>query len=632
VQPLDTLLAPELQEARKRRRNWLAGVGFLVFGIAVVALEFRSIHDWVQGIRVRRMATKAEAEILGGNIEEALKIARTAEQTKPDEPAAIRIRAKTLKILGYYGQPGAAEAAVQFWKKLAQVGAMRPADRLPYAEDLFLSGALAEAGNEIEALLKDSPSDGVLHRLAARWADAEGDGKKARDFAAKAVHIEPDNRESKLLLALLQLSSGTDALRDEAMRVMLELGKEHTREGIEALRRLALQPGISQETAGKVMVLLRQHPLANLEHRLLALSLDITIHPRESAAILDAAVQQYKKSDPGTKRAFGVWLNARGEYARALSVVPVDEAFKRKDLLLVCLDSLVGLRRWNEIERLLEMKDVPLDVSYKELFLARSAMEMGSATVTDLHWRRAHLAAGPFPDQMAYIANYAEKIGQFERAETAFRSLSANAEAARPAFEGLLRIAQKRGDMAMLYDNLKAMQARWPKDDSVKAIAFRSLSADAGTVRANLEALLRIAQKHGDMEFLCDTLKAMLASAPQDDLVRNDLAYFNLLRGKVVDESQAAAKELVGRLPASLPARTTLALAAIRKHDPAGALSVYQGLQVPWERFDPCHRAVYAAALGANGKTVEAKQEADALRWEELRPEERELIKQWRTQ
>ena len=66
--------------------------------------------------------------------------------------------------------------------------------------------------------------------------------------------------------------------------------------------------------------------------------------------------------------------------------------------------------------------------------------------------------------------------------------------------------------------------------------------------------------------------------------------------------------------------------------DPAGALAVYQGLQIPWEKIAASQRAVHAAVLGANGKTAEAMAEASALRWEELRPEERELVKPWRKQ
>ena len=131
---------------------------------------------------------------------------------------------------------------------------------------------------------------------------------------------------------------------------------------------------------------------------------------------------------------------------------------------------------------------------------------------------------------------------------------------------------------------------------------------------------------------LCDILQKMRARWPHDDAVKNDLAYFNLLTGKAVDESLAVARELVSRSPRSLPHLTTLALAALRKNDPAGALSVYQGLQIPWDKIATSQRAVYAAVLGANGRTAEAAAAVAALHWEELHPAERELLKQWRTQ
>lgn len=574
MQPLETLLAPELQEARKRRRNWLAIAVFFFMGLGVIALEYHALYNWVQGIRSRRLAAKAEAEILGGNLDEAVNKARTAYQTKPDEPAAIRIAAKVQRLTGQSG------AAVPLWKQLAKTGAMRPEDRRPYAEDLLISGATAEAGNEIEGLLKENAPDGALCRLAARWAATEGNGEQARDFAAKAVRLEPENQDGRLLQALLQLSSGTEALRQEAIRTMLALGKEHTREGLEALKQLGTLPGVSLEVAGKVLPLLQQHPLATEQHRILAFSIDLALHPDQSTAMLDAAVQKYRQADPAARCAFGMWLHARGDNERILSVIPIDEAFKRQDLLRVCLNALAGLKRWNEIERILEMKDVPLYAAIKELYLARSAEELGGKTVADLHWHRAHLAAGPSPDQMKEIADYAEKCGRFDEAEIAYTSLSANANTARMAMEGLLRIARIRGDMEMLCDTLRKMNARWPQDDSVK----------------------------------------------------NDLAYFNLLMGRAVDESMAAAKELVTHSPRSLPHLTTLALAAIRKHDPATALAVYQDLQIPWERIATSQRAVHAAALGMNGKTAEAEAETSALRWDELRPEEKELVKQWRTQ
>ena len=574
MQPLETLLAPELQQARKRRRNWLAILGAVLAVLGVVAFEYPTIHNWVQGIRSRRMAAKAEAEILAGNVDEAVNKARTAYHTKPDEPAAIRIAAKVQRLVG---QPG---AAVPLWKELLQAGAMRPEDRRPYAEDLLTSGAIADAGNEIEGLLKDGKVDSALYRLAARWAATEGNAEKAREYGAKAVELDADNPESRLLQALLQLAAGTDALREKGIQAMLELGNDPSREGLEALRQLGTMRGTSLELAAKVARLILQHPLATDQHRILAFNLDLDTHPSEKAARLDAAVESYRKAAPAARCAFGMWLNAHGEFERNLALLPVGEAFKRKDMLLLHLDSLAGLGRWGEIERILEMKDVPLYEAIKELYLARSAEELGSKPVAKFHWQKAHLAAATSPEQMREIAIYAEKCGRPEQAELAYRSLSSNGSTARMAMEGLLKIARGRGDSEMLCDILGKMRTRWPHDDAVK----------------------------------------------------NDLAYFNLLRGKAVDESMAIASELVTRSPRSLPHLTTLALAAIRKNDPARALAVYQGLDIPWEKIASSQRAVHAAVLGINGRTAEAAAEVAALPWEELHPEERELVKQWRTQ
>ena len=574
MQPLETLLAPELQQARKRRRTWLAVLVVLVVGACVLLLEWKPFYAWMQGIRSRRMAAKAEAELFAGNIEEAVKKARIAYITRPDEPAAIRVAAKAQRVTGQYA------AAIPLWKQLRQAGGMRPEDRRPYAEDLLMSGAVAEAGNEIEAMIKENFSEGALFRLAARWSAVEGHAEQARDFAARAVKTEPESHEGRLLLALLQMSAGTEPLREEATRGLLALGAENSREGIEALRQLGTLRGISREVAGQVILLLRKHPLAAEQHRILAFNLELDLHPAEKAAMLDAALEKYGKAEPAPRCAFGMWLNGHGEFERALKLIPVDEAFKRQDMLLIALDSLAALGRWTEIERILQTKDVPLYTAMKELYLARVAEETGSKAAAELHWHRAHLAAAASPEHMREIAAYAEKLGRPAQAELAYRSLAASGNTARPAMEALLKIAGSRGDLDLLRDTLKKMRERWPHDDSVK----------------------------------------------------NDLAYFNLLAGKSVDESLAAARELVGRSPRSLPHLTTLALALLRKNDPAAALAVYQGLQIPWERIAPPQRAVHAAVLGGNGKTDEALAEVAALRWEDLRAEEKELIKPWRKQ
>ena len=94
VQHAETLLAPELEQARKRRRIWLVMAVLVLVALGVAAVEYRTVYGWVQSLRARRMAAKAESALLAGNLEQAAGKAKTAYQIKPSEPAAIRVAAK----------------------------------------------------------------------------------------------------------------------------------------------------------------------------------------------------------------------------------------------------------------------------------------------------------------------------------------------------------------------------------------------------------------------------------------------------------------------------------------------------------------------------------------------------------
>jgi hypothetical protein len=570
---VQTQLAPQLQAERKRRRRWLALAVVLAVAGVVLALQFKELYGSVKGWRARRLVLKVEEGIVAEKWQEAMNNAQAAYQLQPDEPLAIRAAAR---LHGLTGHP---ERAIGFWKLLLASEHSVPADRVAYAGDLLKVGAVADAGREIDDLMRTQPDDAATLRLAAQRAMADGNPNGAREFAVRAQQRDPENHEGRLLLGLLQLGSGNPALVNAGLRGLQSLGRERSNEALEALRRLAMQQGLKDEAAREIVELLNAHPAGIEDDRLLALGLDIARRPEERAALLDAAVERYKTADGAARRSFGAWLNSMGDHRRTTLVIPADEALKRKDLLLVYLDAIAALKRWEEVRRILEIKNVPLDGAYRELFLARSALELGEATRADLHLRRARVLAGPSSEQMGFIANYSEKVGQLEHAEIAYRSLTANANTARPAYEALLRIAQRRQDMDMLRDVLGEMSRRWPKDSAVA----------------------------------------------------NDYAYFSLLQGRDVKASLAKARELVAQSPTSLAHRTTLALAGLRLKDPAVAMSAYQGARIPWDRVPASQRAVHAAVLGLSGKTEEARAEANGVRLEDIRIEERELIKPWRT-
>lgn len=547
----------------------------LAAGLIIVGMvTFKPIYRVGKGWRARQLSQQAEAFIATERWDDAMAKARAAYQLKPDEPAAVRAVARLQSAAGRPAE------AIPFWRQLQDMAAMTTADRGNYAEDLFHTGAVAEARQENATLLAREPNEAANLRLAAQIAAATGNRAQGIDYARRANLADPAHQEGRLLYALLRSESDEVNERPAGLQALLELATDHGKIGLTALMYLAGRRDLPRADVGTVVSLLRNHPLATESQRLAGLDAEINADPAGRGALLDRTCAEYRTADPAKRRALGVWLNAHGEFQRTLDLIPIDEAFKRKDLLLVHLDALAALKQWKEIQRIVEEKNVPLDDVYSELFQARSALELGQATIASLHWTRAHTAAAPSVEQMWFLGNYAEKIGQTDQAELAYQSLKSNATTARPAYEALLRLAEKRHDLDAERDLLREMRQRWP----------------------------------------------------QDSAVANDYAYLSLLSRREVEECTKIARGLVAQSPASLPHRTTLALALLRSNDPSGALGVYAGLQIPWDRVPASARAVHAAVLGQNGDAASARAEAASIRLEDLRPDERELIKPWRTQ
>ena len=567
----ETTLAPQLLAEKKRRRRWLLAAGLCAVAALALAFEAKPVYRAVKGWRARQMAQQAEALTAQEKWPAALGKARAAYQLMPDEPAAMRAVAH---LQNATGNPA---AAVPFWQELDGSKTMTAADRRRYAEDLFRLGLADDATPQLDRVLAEQPGDAAALRLAARLSAARRSYAQSLQFARRAQELEPANKEGRLLLALLEFDPPDSPQKDAGLRALLQLAQEREKTGLEALEYLARKDGLPGVATEQVIPLLKAHPLATEAHRLLALDLEIKAAPAQREALLDRKAAEVEAADVAAQRSFGVWLNAHHEFARTLALFPRAVAQTRKDLLQVHLDALAGLKKWTEIEEILSQKGVPLDEVFVDLFLARSAMELGHKTKAELHWRRAHLEAAPSPENMWVVGSYAEKMGQTDEAVLAYKSLTANAKTARPAFEALMRLAEKQGDSAAVRDILRDMHARWPNDTAVE----------------------------------------------------NDYTFFSLLRGQDTTAGLASAQRLVTQEPRSLPHRTTLALAWLRAQQPERALAVYDGLAIPWERTAPAQRAVHAAVLGANGQADEARTEVRALRPETLRAEERALIAPW---
>ena len=71
----------------------------------------------------------------------------------------------------------------------------------------------------------------------------------------------------------------------------------------------------------------------------------------------------------------------------------------------------------------------------------------------------------------------------------------------------------------------------------------------------------------------------------------------------------------------------TAALGCLRQHDASSALAQFKApVPIDWKRTQPAWRAVYAAALAANGRNDEAREMIATIPIDRLNSEERTLV------
>lgn len=545
-------------------------LGLLVLTVLCGIIVGRPFLRWVRNARSRHFAGQSELYLAQENWQEAYSKAQAAYRLSPQEPAAWR-------ALAHFYEKADSRAATPFLKMLCATPAATTEDEKEYAEVSLQHGDALQAHDQITRVLQRDGKNPEHLRLAARIYGALGDLKEARHFALQAEEFDPGNMRGRFLTAEIEISSSDQAERAKGWEAIWKLDQDQTEAGLDCLRFCSRRPAFPREHLAALPDLLRHHPLATERDRLLASELDLLRSPSEREQILRQAMADLKKGDGAALHTLAVWLNTLGEFKKTTEILPEALAVTRQDLFLTYLDAMAAMNRWKDVDRLLEMKDVPLADVYVQAFHAKSAEARGDKETAEFSWRRAHTAATGNMAQMAYLAQYAEKSGRIDQAELAYRSLADDVPSAQNAYHALLRIAQGRKDAQATLTLLQEMASRWRDDPAV----------------------------------------------------RNDVAYMSLLLKKEVPKARDIALGLVSALPSELPHRTALALACLRTNDPASALNTYAGLQIPWEKVAARDKAIYVAVLGANGREEEAKKMAASLATNDLFPEELDLVRPW---
>jgi len=561
---IDQGATPPGQRAKKKKAIWwmAALVAFLAFIVAV-----KPAYHWLKSKRADQFAAAGNELVREGKWNDAAGKYRAALQLDP---------------ANYQGLHGAARLASKaerpeatgLWEQVVKLPQSTVEDRQEYAGLLIDSGKLNLAERILEPLLKSNPDAKTL-LLASRFSARNGENPKAIEFARLAAKRIPNKDGPQFQLAQLQAQSTSQTDQAEARKILWALAGKEGEFKNGALEALARAPQLSLEEKKRVLELLTASGTNNVTTDLLASDLRVQIQPEDADHIYDQTIERWRGGSSDQLIQLARWLNVHQQYERVLSLFALEQAFENNQLLLTHLDALAGLQRWNAIDELLNRPEVTLDPCVVESFRARTAAERGGALDAEAHWNHAISLAGTDADRLRFVANFAEQSHANDAALKAYEELTHIPEETKAAYLGIERVGRRTGD--------------------------------ATTERTAAEKVA--------------------AAAPDDPNAANHLAYLNLLLNNDVDSNTVTAKSLAEKYPDRLSYRVTAALGCLRQDDPSSALAQFKApVPIDWKRTQPAWRAVYAAALAANGRKDEAQAMVATIPLDRLNSEERALV------
>ncbi len=557
--------------------NWRIVLVILAAAVTLVWIFagprlYRSAKAW----RAQHFLEEAQRAQAAGDGEKALSSLRSATLMAPYDPRVARamthFRAKQ-------GDPGAFPSL----KQLVDAGQATPDELLVFAKGMLWGGLHDEAKSALSRLPPSltEPQTNLRSLLEIELA-AQGSLGAAIELARKRAEkvsgeAADDLRllQARLLLRAAESGGNADA-KTEALALLESVGSAATRSGLEALRLRAALALNAKSAPDALAGELRAHPRHTPDDLLLAASLDLVSRPADEKQIIDALKDARATAPDAEQLAFARWLNRRGAFEDVLAIAGDERIRTKEDWLLVALDALAGLGRWQEVRELVEQAESGvLDEPIRHLFLARASMELGDTAAAEQSWLDVHRHARlGKPENLAYVARYAEQIGAYAEAAKAYRRLSERKETALNGFLGLLRCQPRNAPAA---------------------------------------ELLPIYQE-------------FLEQFPHLAEVKNDAAYLSLLCNRDIEQSAATAHALRAKYPAMLSFITTAALGELRLGNPAKADALYASQQIDWTDAPAPFKAVRVASLHAAGRETEAEALRETIAAESLRPEERGLL------
>ena len=667
----------EIRARRIRRFVFLGAIAAAVLGVGIY-FAAPSIGGAIKGWQSRRLAREAFALIDQKKWIEAAAKARDAYALRFTEPESWRAVGRVASRTGQWA------AALEWWKKVDDANRLTAEDRRDFIAAAVMSGEIALAAKQVEALLAQrggpTPIDIVW---AGQVASRQSNPELALDYAQRAL-ADKRAKPAEILSAatlILSVTSPHSEPYARAWKQIEDVARDPNNPGsLDALVVLARedgQPPMSPPGGNPSLSLESppaQSPTPAIEGAAASpgpiVSAQATTPPLQlqGAAVSSAPGRLPPDSTPEATPE----TQSRDTLTLTLAATPAPVAAGRTMSLTEVANALENHPDARPYHKLLALEiRVRQDPILTDQYVADAVERFGNtARLAQLYQGTAELA----DETLVALAAWLNKVGQpaktlevLSRARALqrqdFFQLYLNALAALQRWndiKSLLTSERAPIDLMLQHMYLAVAQthlgsatgatnewqraletantpekfltlAGYAEQNSVNDIGDAAYVGAIKIAPKNREAYsgrLRLALAVGRTA-QAQTIAADIAQVwPEDPAARDQDAYLRLLLGASGEQAEAAERDaqlLVAKEPQNWPARATLGLARLRLGRNKDALAAFRAIRVTGNE-PPGALAVRAATLAVNGYEEGARNDARILGAKPLLPEERTLI------
>ena len=461
-------LVPPTQADRDRqsptaRRVRLITLLAIAFGLPTLAiLNARPLYHAAQHWRAARKVVQARSLADQGEVFQAVMLAQEAYRISPENIDAIRLNAEFFTLIRR-------DEAIYFWDKLAKDGLKTPADELQYIRALVNANRSKEAQQKLEDALALNPADEQTLRLAQDFLGQQQYLATLLPQLAAYTERHPEDKQSLLRLAQLQIDSGLLTEANQGFTTLWELAANDDSTGLLALEALNNRTDLTHEQAQRLIALLSQHPRATNAHRIAAFRWQAKLAPDRRPQIITEAIRQLGDAKREHLLPLVRWLVDERQPQQVLTLVSEEAAVSFQPILENYLTCLTMLNRHADLERLVNDRRVAAILTRATSAFYR--LHLGFVTRKPIaELRRLMQTATLNADSegrselLVAIGKYGEDRSMPDLAETAYEAALKSRRTYVAGLEGLLRATQLSGNTRGHISALTNATQRWPEN------------------------------------------------------------------------------------------------------------------------------------------------------------------------